>query len=614
MKLDNMFFEFRYVKTYGEKFQISTSSKVFSDKECYAFDYAKNTVADATGDTKANIFLKLGIPDEIATEAGDDFEKNDESYAIKIENNQINIYASTTRGLIYGVSTFKQLMESDNVAPMVLFDFPDKSVRGYRVYTPSEKNIDTFKKMIDMLVYYKYNSIIIEVGGAMEYKKYPEINKKWVEFCSEVNKSPDEARRIQYLTYPDWRKNSIHADNGSGSFISQEQMRDIIAYCRERELEVIPEVPTLSHSDYIVMAYPELNERADDAYPDTYCPLHPKTYEIVFGIIDEVIDVFKPTYLNIGHDECYTLAICDRCKGLDPVLLYTNDIIKIHNYLKSKNIKTIMWGEKLYNAYVVDANGKLWPDGGTGERRVPTLFTCRYKLPTDIIQLQWYWAICSYEQEKQIEDLGFTSLYGNFRADALKEYRKRIDFVKGGFVSNWGSPEEVYMQRNGQNYSLLTTAWIFWNSEYDNHMRPYLKELTKNELYNRYLKTLGEDTIEITHTTDHHRPYKVFYDGFYIVEEDWTIGNYIVTYTDKTTAKLPVIYGYNIRTDSDGGAQISESTESVVTTDIEVLGATYPINQNGKTYYKTAYKNPYPDKEIESIVFVGKEGINVETL
>ena len=32
--------------------------------------------------------------------------------------------------------------------------------------------------MIDLLVYYKYNSIILEIGGAMEYKRHPEINER----------------------------------------------------------------------------------------------------------------------------------------------------------------------------------------------------------------------------------------------------------------------------------------------------------------------------------------------------------------------------------------------------------------------------------------------------
>ena len=95
----------------------------------------------------------------------------------------------------------------------------------------------------------------------MEYKKHPEINAKWVEFCEEVHRGPHEYDRIQHKTHPQWAKNSIHADNGDGCFITQDQVREVLSWCRERELDVIPEVPCLSHSDYIVMAHPDLKER-----------------------------------------------------------------------------------------------------------------------------------------------------------------------------------------------------------------------------------------------------------------------------------------------------------------------------------------------------------------
>ena len=224
-------------------------------------------------------------------------------------------------------------MKAGELKEGVIFDYPDKPVRGYRVFTPGYHETKDFEAMVDMLIEYKYNTIMIEVGGAMEYKKHPIINEEWVKYCKEVNKSPYEAERIQRKTFK-WSKNSIHTNNGGGGFISQEQMKTVVAYCKERGLEVIPEVPSLSHSDYIVRAYPELNERKEDTYPDTYCPSNPKSYEVLFDILDEVIDVFEPEYINIGHDEGYTFAKCDKCKDKEPVDLFVGDIIKINDYLQ----------------------------------------------------------------------------------------------------------------------------------------------------------------------------------------------------------------------------------------------------------------------------------------
>lgn len=617
MKLENMFFEYEYICATGEKFTISRNIKISSESDKYACEYAKKVVSQLDENGKAiTLNLILSIPDRIKSKLGSIYSNNPESYAVEITKDSINLYSSTERGLIYAVSTLKHLYERGEIQEMLLYDYPDKEVRGYRVYTPGRKSFDAFKKVIDMLVEYKYNAVMLEVGGAMEYKRHPEINKKWEAFCSEVNKSPYEAERIQKKTYPGWQKNSIHADNGGGSYITQDEMRELIAYCRERELTVIPEVPTLSHSDYIVMTYPELNERAEDKYPDTYCPSNPKSYEIVFDILDEVIDVFNPQYVNIGHDECYTLAKCPKCRDKDPVDLYVGDIVKINDYLKARGIKTIMWSEKFIdNVYLPEPDGTLHGYGGTGDEAwdVPRCIGCVGKVPKDVTLLQWYWALTDSSREKEICDMGYNMIYGNFNGVLLKNYRERMGRVKGGFVSNWGAFEGMYMQRNGQNYALLATSYVFWNRDYDTPQSKELVGKVKEELYKRYLAALGSDKIELLHTTDYFRAYRSFYDGFYFVEDEWKIGEHVIEYTDGTEVHLPIIYGYNIRSENEKEVLDSNSTEAVTTAYVEVLGATYPTMLDGKMFYRTAYENPYPEKKVQRMRTVIRDGIKIET-
>ena len=63
----------------------------------------------------------------------------------------------------------------------------------------------------------------------------------------------------------------------------------------------------------------KIDTRAEDAKPNefyyhSYCPSNPKSYEILFDIIDEVIEVFKPEeYVHMGHDEVYQLGVCPVC-------------------------------------------------------------------------------------------------------------------------------------------------------------------------------------------------------------------------------------------------------------------------------------------------------------
>ena len=615
-KMENMFFEYRYVKTFGTPFYVSCNSEIASEAECYAVEYAKKVLSECPSDgRKIRIKLNLGVSDDIKAAVGNAFSEDDESYALEIKQDEVALSAVTENGLIYAVSTLKQLVESGNVCEMLLFDYPDKKIRGYRVFTPGRRNFDDFKRIVDMLVYYKYNSIMIEVGGAMEYKRHPEISSEWVEFCREVHQSPNEARRIQKETHLDWKKNSIHADNGGGAYISQDEMRELVVYCRERGLNVIPEVPTLSHCDYIVRAHRELNERCEDTYPDTYCPSNPKTYEIVFDILDEIIDVFNPEYMNIGHDECYTLAKCPLCRGKDPVDLYVGDIVKISDYLKGKDVKTIIWSEKLLdNLYFPGPGDEMHGYGGTGDAAwdIPRLAECAGKIPKDVILLHWYWSLCSGEAETELRNMGYEMVFGNYQGLSLENYRERSKEVFGGYVSNWGSFEEQYMQRNGQNFNLLATAWVFWSATYDSPRSVEVQLKVKNALYERYKKSLGENIIELYHTTDYFKEYHWFYDGIYIVPEDWQIGHHEIVYTDGTKVELPIIYGYNIRSESLREITDSGSEEARPTAYVEVIGASYPEMKDGRMFYKTAYKNPYPEKEIKAICLKSKPGIKIE--
>lgn len=114
-----------------------------------------------------------------------------------------------------------------------------------------------------------------------------------------------------------------------------------------RHIEIIPEVQSLSHSYYLCCAHPEIAERQDDPWPDTYCPSNPKTYELLFDVMDEVIAAFKPRIMHIGHDEAYTFAICPRCQDRSSADLLAGDINTIHEFLASRGVRPFIWCDKL---------------------------------------------------------------------------------------------------------------------------------------------------------------------------------------------------------------------------------------------------------------------------
>ena len=66
--------------------------------------------------------------------------------------------------------------------------------------------------------------------------------------------------------------------------------------------------------------------------------------------------MFNPEVINVGHDEFYSINVCDRCRKrlMDTDDLFAEDLTKIHDYLASKGVKTMFWCDKLLNDLTED--------------------------------------------------------------------------------------------------------------------------------------------------------------------------------------------------------------------------------------------------------------------
>ena len=554
----------------------------------------------------SEISFTRGFPKRIKDKIRD-LSTTEEAYAIEI-GKKTKVFSLSERGFIYAAVTLAALSESGELYEGFLYDRPICSERGYRVFLPKRSGFDDFKRMADFLARYKFNAIMLEIGGAMEYKRHPEINKRWAEFCVETHAYSGRTHEIQHKTYP-WPKNSIHTDNAEGDILTQDECRELAEYCRSRGLEVIPECPSLSHCDFLVMAHPEIREQEGDAYPDTYCPNHPNTYGYVFDIFEEVIEVFKPRRINIGHDETYSIGVCPRCKHTPAPVLYAEDVKKIHAFLKNRGIETMMWGEKLLNARSAGGDAIGGAGHGKGQARVPALYPCRDLLPKDITILHWYY-VFNPDYDNVYHERGFKTVFGNLSALAVNDWDERIKRgILGGFVSNWGSFGEEYMQRNGQYLSLICSAYAFWCEDFGEMSRRDKLFMTAAELY-RLKRSKIRNPITVTHTADHRMKYKVFYDGVFIVDEEYMLGHHVIRYADGRVERLPVKFGTNV------GARIYDDylNESSFR---EVCYSTMPKRYKSGFAYETVYENPYPDGEIVGISYEpleNKRDVKVELI
>ena len=622
----------QYIKRTGPARHINKQTKIQTDIPVIQEILVEKIKNTGTEEGFKVICFHKEIPAAVGERISNEFNvpkpSHSECHIIEAKGDEIQVYALSERGLFYGAVSIIHLMEKGCVDELLAYDYPVCDERGMKVFLPASKDIGFFKKFVDMICYFKFNSIMIEIGGGMEYKRHPEINEGWIKYCEEMSEYSGKTTKIQDYTYP-WYKNAIHMENGGGNFLTQDEVRELAAYCRSRMLEVIPEVPSLGHCDYLMMGHMDIAERPEDPYADTYCPSNPASYELLFDVLDEVIEVFNPEVINIGHDEYYTIGVCEKCRGKSGADIFAGDVNKIYNYLKSKGVKTLLWGDKLLkNAKVPNAG----PFGGAeiqmympqfhqkdGKKIgiMPATYQAIDMVPKDLLILHWNWNL-GENLEDEFLDKNFNIRYGNFEGYYFSNWKEHIKKSgrRGAFISNWSSLNEVILQRNTIFFGISYAYEMFWNHNYEDGDYETIRDKTFEYLYHyKYADAQGLEAkeshdghpayVELIHTTDYHVDFKFFVDGVFPEKEVYEIGQLVFEYEDGQTEKVPLTYGYNIgnkdvkweRTkDGDPGYNHGFKLSDHL---LEMSFTTLPVKKGEETVYKCLVANPRPEKVLK---------------
>jgi hypothetical protein len=262
-------------------------------------------------------------------------------------------------------------------------------------------------------------------------------------------------------------QNSSHQDNADGGILEKAEVADLVSYMRQFNIEVIPELPSLTHSYYLLWGHRELAENLAQPYPDTYCPLKPESYRLYFDVLDEYIEVIHPKIIHIGHDEWrMEKDLCDLCRGKDYGELYAMDVTKIHDYLAKKGIKIALWGDHLLES-VTEKEFQTWKSSAGYQYKIPGALRPEQVLkliPKDILVFNWFWDELS--NDRQVSDFGFKQVYGNFRADINDwEKRQNIKGLLGGAPSSWAGTTEKNFGKD-QLIDFLGASNLLWSKEY----------------------------------------------------------------------------------------------------------------------------------------------------
>jgi hypothetical protein len=376
-----------------------------------------------------------------------------EGYLLHVDETTALIAGGDARGTFYGLQSLRQLIRKSGqqcrIPTLDVKDWPDKPFRGVKLYVPSRTQIPFFKRFIrDFMALYKYNTLMMEMNACMRLDRHPELNAGWVEMGRDTN--------FSRKNYPpgvphDMESNSSHHDAADGGFLEKDEVADLVHWVERHHIEVVPEVPSLTHAYYLLSKHRELSQVPDVKWPDTYCACDPRSYELLFDVMDEYVEVMKPRMVHAGHDEWFApFGLGECCKDRDPGEVYGEDIRKVHGYLTNKGIRMAIWGDYLLER--VRGKGlqkRSTPDGF--KYQAPGAMTpeqVRALVPKDILIFNWFW---SEEEggettEAQLDEFGFRQIYGNM-TPFIEKYgeRSKRSTIIGGAPSSWAATTEYNM-------------------------------------------------------------------------------------------------------------------------------------------------------------------------
>ena len=244
-----------------------------------------------------------------------------EGYILRISKDMVLVAGRDDRGAFYGLQTLRQLPVKDEgkarFRGTAIRDWPDKPFRGIYLFLPGREHIQYFKRFVrEFMALYKYNTMMLEMNACMRLDSHPELNYGWVQFARDANYSCRNYPPGPFHEHG--TQNASHQDTADGSFLEKEEVADLARWVRRHHIELIPVLPSFTHSYYLLTEHRELAAVPQNKWPDIYCPVMPKSYRLVFEVYDEFIEVLKPRSVHIGHDELFLpVAVSPQCPDQD---------------------------------------------------------------------------------------------------------------------------------------------------------------------------------------------------------------------------------------------------------------------------------------------------------
>ena len=285
--------------------------------------------------------------------------EKDEAYSLDITEEGIHIKARGLEGAFYGcISAGQIIYGSDGEIPQLsINDKPVHSWRGFLLDTSrSFYTTDFIKKMLDACALHKLNilhwHLTDDQGWRFMVDQYPRLTE-----VGSIRQDHTLPEAIDGF-YDEGKERRL--------WYTDEEIKDIVCYAKERCISIVPEVEFPGHSSALLASYPEFGctggpykvENRWGIFPDVLCLGNDMVFEIYQAALEKITKLFPSDYIHIGGDECphERWEVCPKCQarmkkeGLDSAAqLQAWGTTKIATMVQALGKTPIGWDEVLDN-------------------------------------------------------------------------------------------------------------------------------------------------------------------------------------------------------------------------------------------------------------------------
>ncbi len=279
-----------------------------------------------------------------------------EGYAIVSDKDQTVVVAASAAGIFYGVQTVKQLIRTDGTEPQIftatIRDWPAMRWRGMQddLSRGPLPTLEFQKRQIRIFAAYKLNVYSPYYEHTFEYKSHP-------------------------LMAP------------PGGVMTQDEVKELIAYARPYHIDVVPEQEAFGHLHHM-LKYDLYGQLAESPHGHVLAPGQAGSIEVIKEWFAEINAVFPSQFVHIGADETFELGrgqTRDRVQKESLGVVYMQFLKEIEVAIRRPGKRYLFWGDIAQES--------------------PQLVK---SLPKDMIAVAWnYWSFSGFDRSiKPFSDAG----------------------------------------------------------------------------------------------------------------------------------------------------------------------------------------------------------------